>query len=330
MPRRSEFDRARVIDLARRGKGHREIVRITGLSSGFVIRWMNRSSTEDLPRAGRPRKVTNEVVSAVSKLMKGRRRASLRKVAGILKNREIADLSYVSVREAAHAAGLKPYKRQRKPRLSAAQQASRMRFARTHAKYDWTRTFFSDETTIVTHGRPNRQIDQIWATSADEVPAVETVKYSSYVKFWGGFGYFGKSPLVVCEKPFNSKEYIRVLKKGLARVDSQYTDAWELQQDGDKAHTSAETLNWMARRTPPISVLQGWPSGSPDASPIENVWAVLKNNIAARAPRSKEELIRIARDEWSKIDLDFCRALVDSMPRRMLLIRRAKGGAISY
>ena len=226
MPNRSNIDRARVIGLARQGKGQREIMRATGLGSDFVSRWMKRPSTEDLRRTGRPSKVTAKVVSAVRKIMKGRQRKSLRKVAGILQKRNVADVGYVTVRTAARTAALKPYRRQQKARLTDAQRATRMRFAKTYSNYDWTRVFFTDETTIVTHGRPNRQNDRIWAESADQVPPIETSKFSSSVKFWGGIGYYGKSDLVVCEKPFNSNEYIRVLKKGLRHVDSRYEGNW--------------------------------------------------------------------------------------------------------
>lgn len=330
MPSRSIVDRARVIALAGKGKGMTEIMRETGFSHQFVKQWIKRTDTKDVARSGRPPKATPKVVSSIRMIMYGRRRRSLRHVVGVLKKRKIADVSHETVRKAARAAGLKPYKRPSKPRMTDAQRAARLRFARTHANYDWTRVFFSDETTIVTHGRPNRQIDRIWVESADQVPPVETVKYSSYVKFWGGIGYYGKSDLVVCDKPFNSAEYIRVLKKGLRGVDSQYNGAWELQQDGDPAHTSTKTLSWLARRTPPVSVLEDWPSGSPDASVIENAWPVLKDHVAARAPRSKKELIRVAKQEWKKLDLDFCRTLIDSMPRRLLLVRRAKGGPIKY
>lgn len=330
MAKRGIVDRARVIALAQQGKGQHEIMRATGFSVRFVRTWMNRSDPEDMSRSGRPRKATRKVVSSIRKIMYGRRRRSLRFVAGVVKVRKIADLSRETVRRAAHEAGLKAYKRPTKPRLTERQKAARLQFARTHANYDWTQVFFSDEATIVTHNLPNRQIDRIWVTSADEVPPQETVKYSSYVKFWGGFGYFGKSDLVVCRKPFNSDEYTRVLKLGLRGVDAQYDRPWELQQDGDKAHTSSKTLDWLASRDPPVSVLEGWPAASPDASPIENIWAVLKDRIAARAPRSQKELIKVAKDEWKKLDLDFCKTLIDSMPRRLLLIRRALGGPIAY
>src|SRR5256885_1793653 len=101
-------------------------------------------------------------------------------------------------------------------------------------------------------------------------------------------------------------------------------------QDGDKAHTSKKTMRWLAKRNPPVSALEGWPSQSPDANVVENLWAPLKNNFAERQPRSREELVRIAKEEWRKIDLDTCRKLIDSMPRRLLLIRRANGNPIKY
>ena len=307
-----------------------EIVRETGFERHYVARWHSRVQISDKRRSGRPSKTSKNLVSSVKKLMNLRKRKSLRKVAGIIAGRGIATVSHETVRKAAHSAGLNAYRRRSKPRLTEKQRIARVEFARTHAKYNWRRVFFSDESTIVTHGKPNRQIDRIWATSADQVPPIEMQKYSSYVKFWGGIGYYGKSKLVVCEKPFNSKEYIRVLKKGLKHVDAQYGGAWELQQDGDKAHTSVETRRWMSKRRPAINVLEGWPSASPEPSPIENVWPVLKDNIAARNPRSRKQLIKFAHEEWNKLDLGFLRKLIDSVPRRLLELRRANGGPISY
>lgn len=327
---RTKIDRATVISLARKGKSVSQVVRETGLERHFVSRWHKRTSLDDQRRSGRPAKLTAPVVSSIRKTMRGRRRKPLRHVVGVLKNRGIASVSHETVRKGARAAGLKPYRPVLKPRLTDAQRLRRLEFARTHADYDWTSVFFSDETTIVTHSKPNRQNDRVWAVSAQEVPPIPTQKYSSYVKFWGGIGYYGKSPLVVCDKPFNSNEYIRVLKKGLRGVDQQYDGPWELQHDGDRAHTSSETMRWLAARNPPVSVLEGWPPNSPDINVIENKWPLLKNAVAAREPKSREELIRVAREEWSKIDLDSIRTLIDSIPRRLLLLRRAKGGPIAY
>ena len=294
MVMRKESDRIRVIGLAEAGKSVAQIVRETGLERHFVMRWHSRSTAKNSGQGGRPKKVTPNLVASVKRVMERRTRQSLRKTAAVLSGRGIADVSHETVRKAAHQAGLNAYKRPSKPRLTDKQRLARLEFARTHAKYDWRRVFFSDETTIVTHGKPNRQIDRVWATSADQVPPVQTQKYSSYVKFWGGIGYNGKSALVVCEKPFDSDEYIRVLKKGLKNIDSQYNGPWVLEQDGDRAHTAAKTQQWLASRKHPVRVLQGTPSGSPDIWPIENLWPVLKDNIARREPKSKEDLIRIA------------------------------------
>ena len=111
MAKRSIVDRARVVALAREGKGLRQIMRLTGLSSHFGLTWMNRSDTEDMTRSGRPPKANKMVTSKIKKIMYGRRRQSLRFVAGALKKRNIAEVSYEAVPRGAHATGLKAYKR---------------------------------------------------------------------------------------------------------------------------------------------------------------------------------------------------------------------------
>jgi len=326
MVKRSDLDRFRVIDAARKGLSVAAIVRQTRLLEDFVRRWATRTSVADKPRTGRPRKVTKELVKKVKKTMEGRHRRSLRKVAAQL-SASVARIAYTTVRHAAQQAGLKPYHKPKKPALTDAQRAVRLAFAKKYMAYDWRRVLFTDETTIQLHGVPNRQNDVVWAESATDVPPVATHKYSSFVKFWGGIGCHGSTKLVVTKKPFNSEEYQRVLEEGLAGVDAQFGGAWELLQDGDRAHTARATAEWLAARNPPVTVLEGWPANSPDINVVENVWAPLKDRIAARQPKSKEQLIKFARQEWAKLGPDDFRKLIDSMSRRLSLVR---GGPIKY
>ena len=72
------------------------------------------------------------------------------------------------------------------------------------------------------------------------------------------------------------------------------------------------------------------PPYSPDVNPTENLWAVLKRQIDARAPKTIEELTKITREEWLKLDPTFCDKLVQSMPNRMQAIVDAEGYKTRY
>jgi hypothetical protein len=124
---------------------------------------------------------------------------------------------------------------------------------------------------------------------------VETLP--EHFKVWGAISSKGKSPLVEVEQPWNSAEYQRCLQVGLLPLARRQPKRWCFQQDGDSAHTSRHTSAWFAKQSPHIGVLQGWPANSPDLSPIENVWALLKHRIAVRAPRSLEGARKIAQEE---------------------------------
>ena len=48
-----------------------------------------------------------------------------------------------------------------------------------------------------------------------------------------------------------------------------------------------------------------WPSQSPDLNPMENVWAILKANVADHKVTSVKELISVIKKEWKKLDSPF-------------------------
>ena len=52
------------------------------------------------------------------------------------------------------------------------------------------------------------------------------------------------------------------------------------QQDGARCHTAVSTLRWF--RDHGVRVLAGWPANSPDLSPVEQVWAIMKRFILQR------------------------------------------------
>ena len=51
------------------------------------------------------------------------------------------------------------------------------------------------------------------------------------------------------------------------------------QQDGAPAHNAKITQDWLGGRINKFWVKGTWPANSPDLSPIENLWSILKNNL---------------------------------------------------
>ena len=101
------------------------------------------------------------------------------------------------------------------------------------------------------------------------------------------------------------------------------------QQDNNSKHTSKCAQRWFKDNG--IKVLD-WPAQSPDLNPIEHLWQMLKFRLAAypTEPKGVEELWRRVEVEWEKIPKEDCLKLINSMPRRVAAVLKAKGGYTKY
>ena len=74
-----------------------------------------------------------------------------------------------------------------------------------------------------------------------------------------------------------------------------------------------------------------WPGNSPDLNPIENLWTVLKYKVSEKQPASVKELVDAIKAVWvHELSAEYCRSLVESMPKRLEAITKAKGGPTKY
>ena len=101
------------------------------------------------------------------------------------------------------------------------------------------------------------------------------------------------------------------------------------QQDGDSKHTSHLAPKWFHINK--VELLD-WPAQSPDLNPIEHLWRYLKCQLVKYEsdPVSMQELWQRVDAEWNNIPQEFCMNLIESMPRRIAAVIKAKGGNTKY
>ena len=65
-------------------------------------------------------------------------------------------------------------------------------------------------------------------------------------------------------------------------------------------------------------------------NPIEHCWDAIDRQIPTKIHKNKGELLASVRDAWQNLSADYLRNLVDSMPRRVQALLKARGGSTPY
>ena len=103
------------------------------------------------------------------------------------------------------------------------------------------------------------------------------------------------------------------------------------QQDHAPCHKAQMISNWFLEHDNKFTVLQ-WPPQSPDLNPIEHLWDVVEQEIRIMDVRSTnpQQLRDAFMSIWTNISEECFQHLVESMPRRIKAVLKAKGGPTQY
>ncbi|KAI1002514.1 hypothetical protein K3495_g5689 [Podosphaera aphanis] len=204
---------------------------------------------------------------------------------------------------------------------------------------DWKRIIWSDETKM---NRLNRDgIKYAWSRNPSSYPAEvveETLKFGGgSVMIRGCMSWFGADGMSRVVGRMNSEQLIGILTTCLAptvdeiasKLFSHARNTVVFQQDNDPKHTSRAAKNWLA--TTGINPMK-WSSQSSDLNPIEHLRCLVKRRLGEypETPKSMHELMKRVDDVWQNIPEDSCRTLIESMPSRVLAVKKAKGGHTKY
>ncbi len=104
---------------------------------------------------------------------------------------------------------------------------------------------------------------------------------------WGCISAYGMISLHVLEGTMNAERYIKVLEQHMLPSRRHLFQGRPcFKQDNAKPHTAAITA-WLRSRR--VRVLN-WPACSPDLSPIENIWCIMKRKIRQRWPQTLQQV----------------------------------------
>ena len=247
------------------------------------------------------------------------------------------NVSAETVRHALKESGLKAATKLKKPQLLPRHIKARLEFAQHHEHWtvdDWKQVVWSDETKINCLGCDGRE--WVWKKPGTTLTAQHvkgTVKFGGgSILLWGCMMARGTGYATHINGHMDAELYTRILDDELLQSLEHFRlDKNEIiyQQDNDPKHTSNAAKQWFQNNN--IEVLP-WPAQSPDLNPIEHLWQHLKQQLAAyeTEPISIHQLWERIEAEWDKISPQVCMGLVESMPRRVLAVLKAKGGYTKY
>jgi hypothetical protein len=227
--------------------------------------------------------------------------------------------------------------KKKKPALSAKNAKARLEFAKRHQHWtveDWKHVIWSDEAKINRFQSDGRS--WYWSHDGDSLQShyvKETLKHGGgSIMVWGCMTAHGPGYLCKLERRMDQHVYKEILEDELCRTVEYYgmeVDQVVFQQDNDPKHTAKSIKEWLAEQR--FDVLE-WPPQSPDLNPIEHLWAHLKQqlNKYETAPKGIIELWSRVEEEWNKIDQATCMNLIESMPRRVRAVIKAKGKWTKY
>lgn len=191
---------------------------------------------------------------------------------------------------------------------------------------------FSDETRLEAVTENVRLIRRRPRERFHEDTVVRTVKHPPAIMIWSCISGEGLGPLYYVTGTMNQIQYKSVMESVLIPYIHSLESgdvAYQFMQDGAPCHTAKSIKNLFSESN--LQVLP-WPGNSPDLNPIENVWNGLKRIVYSSPNPTLAVLKANIEDAWrNNPDLKTLAAsCINSMPRRIAAVIKAKGGLTKY
>lgn len=298
-------------------------------------RYLRTGSIAYEKRAGRPRALTSREERSLVREFLTQPGKSIKSTVKLQDQHPIGGkhVSRQTVRRVLRRRGLRPRISKRGTEIKPINRVKRVKFAQNHANWtikEWSRIVFSDESKLY----PKRTVTRvIWSRSHQKrSPPFEEPLEEMSINVWGYIRYDGVVEIFRFEDTMKQDKYIGMLENhiddALKPMRNQRTPL-NFMQDNASYHKANDVIKWLREN---VQNFITWPSQSPDLSPMENVWAALKNELWNRREhiRSPNDVWRLSREIVRNFTLAFIHSLYNSLPERMESVIKNKGNRINY
>lgn len=295
------------------------------ISIATAKRWSSKLKKHELfkpkVKGGRPKKANAREMRAIKREAE---RNGIRRAVDICREAQVK-VSHKTASKYLKSLDVKHLTRPIELPLSEINLQKRLNWSADHLGRDetfWKRIVWTDETMIWVMGGNQRRTS--WVTKRTRYSRrnvrIRQKQGGGKVMFWGCFTAHGPGLLIPIEGNMKAKDYLKLLKDHvlpwIRRKELEIGMPLIFQQDNAPVHTAKICQEFWASNN--VELLY-WPPISPDLSPIENLWSILKARICESFPiaRTTEDLKRIAQMRWLEISQELCSKLALGLPKRI-------------
>jgi hypothetical protein len=334
-------EKTHAIALLASGRSVRSVSDETGISRSLLSTLAHREGIDVTSnRGGRPRRLSSSEVKLLARAVSTDKVRNCREGAHFMEQSLAPKVSAQTIRRSLRGLGFRAVVKKRKPALKIAHRQARLRFAKRYAEFtleDWKRVIWSDETKINRFGSDGRR--WVWRSPGAAKDIIHDREVQPTYKFggggimlWGCMSSKGVGGFCRIHGTMDAELYTEILRGELLDTIKDHKLKKEkviFQQDNDPKHTSKKAQECIKELG--LNLLD-WPAQSPDLNPIEHLWKHLKRKLEEYSEPADgvEELWERVDAEWLKIPPEVVMGLIESMPRRIQAVIRARGGHTKY
>lgn len=144
-----------------------------------------------------------------------------------------------------------------------------------------------------------------------------------HVMVWGAIGPNGFRCLVQCPKSVNRETYWQMILEPIRKMRESFPGGFIFQQDNASPHKA------VVQNLQQIVTILPWPPKSPDLSPIEQIWSLIKNQLRGKSYSSPKALFNAVEATWLNISDEMIHNYWSAFRARCIVCAQLQGKCLN-